>query len=145
MGFFEKLKECFSAVGADNPQDLNEGFFSRKTEIEKNVKSFDIMPNPTDITFESWIMRCALYGKPHWHYRNTEQGVSRKVHTGFFLDIIERDHILKAFNSWDVSKPRPDTVVMSKKFWGMNGRMHEEVFTMRVEFRPEVKRILNNY
>lgn len=120
---------------------LVEGFFDKRKDIEDNIKSFDVMPNLTDVSFESWILRLSLYGRVHYHYKNTDTKVNKKSDFNEFMDVMDKDYVAKALSSWDVDKPKPDTVVFNKQFWGKDGKAQEEEFVVRVEFRPEVKRI----
>lgn len=124
---------------------LVEGLFDTKKEIEANIKSFNVMPNVTDVSFESWILRLSLYGKISYHYRNTEKRENGDTNFNKFMDVMDRDHVLKTLGEWDVEKTAPDTVVFYKEFWGMDGKSHEEEFVVSVKFRPEVKKILGAF
>lgn len=110
----------------------------RKREVEENIKSLDVKPNLTDVSFEAWIMRISLYGKLTFAYRNTDTGEDGVVEMNTFLDRTESDHRAGTLGDWDVKKTHSNMVSFTRVFEGHRGDECEEEFLVAVMIRPEL-------
>ena len=126
-------------------QTINEAWEPTKKEIADNIKSFDIKPNPTDVTWEQWILRLALYGKKYYHYKDTMSGTNQDCGLSLFLDKIGDEELARTQGVWEVEKTAPDTVIFWREFYGNTGKKEYEELAVKVDFRPEIKQMLKNY
>ena len=128
-----------------NKTPLNEWWTPSKKEIEDSIKSFDIMPNPTDVTWEQWVLRLALYGKKYFHYRDTMSGTNQDITLSTFLDKIGDEELVRTLGQWEIEKVAADKVVFWREFYGNSGRKESEEIEVYMDFRPEIKKMLKSY
>jgi len=125
FGFTQKLSEAFN-----------------KQQLKDDILSFDVTPKATDVTLEAWTLRLALYGRLRYKYKNTEERVNKDTTFNHFMDVMEDAHVMKTLGSWNMRKEKDNEVSFTKRYMGMDGRTHEEIFIVIVDLRPEVKRLL---
>jgi hypothetical protein len=123
---------------------VNEGAPTKK-EIEDSIKSFDIEPNFTDITYEQWTLRLALYGKAYYHYKDTMSGTNKDCNMSFFMDKVGDEELARSLGMWTIEKTAPDMVIFWREFYGNRGKKEYEELAVKVDFRPEIKSMLKNY
>ena len=138
----ESLRDFFSHVMSH----VNEEWMPTKREMSDNIKTFDIMPNVTDVTIESWYLRLALYGKVKFHYRDTMTQTNKDCSFTFFLQTVTGEQeLIRTMGAWSPEKTAYNAVTFSREFYGHTGKKEREEFTMKIEYRPELEKILKNY
>ena len=140
--FFNYLSKQNIQPSVPVNEDLD---YPTKKEIEASIKSFNIMPNLTDVTSAGWVIRLGLYGKPRFHYKDTASGVNKDCGFTSFLDKVGDKELIRTLGIWNVEKPEYDTVIFWREFYGNSGKKEYEELEVKVDFRPEIKQVLKNY
>lgn len=147
FNFFSKVWTQFteSTVPRMPKSTIREGWEPSRKEMEDNIKSFDIFPNFTDVTWERWTLRLSLYGKQYYHYRDTMSRQNKDVNAVFFLNRLGDEELVRSLGMWTPEKTAPDTVIFWREFYGNDGQKQYEELAVKVDFRPEIKKLLKSY
>jgi hypothetical protein len=139
------MEDFFNYVIKRTQKTIQEGWEPNKKEMEDNIKSFDIFPNFTDVTWERWTLRLSLYGKQYYHYKDTMSRTNKDCNAVFFLNKLGDEELVRTLGAWNPEKIAPDTVILWREFYGNNGQKQYEELSVKVDFRPEIKKLLKSY
>ena len=139
IGLFEKdpikLEECLLLEFWINPDPT--------ITAETNFSNPDIRPNKFDQTFDGWLGRIGTWGKVNFLHKDPENRRKDTLSQSKFLDRISTTELLKVYGKFRIELRAINELDFIKSYVGMDGKEYEEVFKVKVDLKPNLRKGLH--
>ena len=132
-----KLQHDLTTQSDDLDSDIVSLTPSQIKQLQAELAVPEVRPCTFDVTIPGWLERIGHWGKISIEHRD-EKG-KRVVSKDRFIELISDPDLNRMLGLWNIEKVNQMTCQFARTFPGVDGKIHKEEFTIRVEPRKELR------